>query len=107
MVPGEVVMDAIDPVTAVLTRDWSALGGWSLFLGLVVLIVVGAFREWWVPGARYRRTEALLEKSLETTQVQARQVDRLTVASELVGNLLSEATPHKGTLGNRPKVPTS
>lgn len=34
------------------STNWDAIGGWTLFIGLCLLIVVGAFREWWVPGGR-------------------------------------------------------
>jgi len=96
------MVSTVDPLTAVLTRDWAAVGGWSLFISLCLLIVIGAFREWWVPGSRYKRTEALLEKSVDTTQIQARQADKLGIVGEVVSNLLSEATPHKGQLGAKP-----
>ena len=46
-----------DPITAFLTRDWAALGGWSLFVMLGLYMVIGLSREWFVPGARYRRLE--------------------------------------------------
>lgn len=72
-----------DPITAFLTRDWASLGGWSLFIGLAMLIVVGAFREWWVPGPRYRRQEDALTKSLDLNKTQTDQITDLIEANEI------------------------
>lgn len=33
-------------------------GGFALFLGLIVLIGVGLWRQWWVPGFWYRAKDA-------------------------------------------------
>ena len=60
----ERLSDAIDPVTAVLTKDYASLGGWSLFIGLVILIVVGVFRGWWVPGWMYRDQAETLNEAM-------------------------------------------
>ena len=46
-----------DPITAFLSRDWAALGGWGLLTITWVCILWGALKEMWVPGNRYRRLE--------------------------------------------------
>lgn len=77
-----------DPITALMTRDWAALGGWSLFLGFCVFAVWGAVREWWVPGARYRRSEQdrkAAQDALKATQ------EALTTALAQNGELLKSA----------------
>jgi len=82
-----------DPITALLTRDWAALGGWGMFFSLAVFIVIGAFREWWVPGPRYRRQEALLDKSVNLNTSQSSQVDKLISSNEIVKHFFELRTP--------------
>lgn len=88
--------DASDPVTALLTRDWAALGGWSLFIGLAMLIVVGAFREWWVPGARYRRLEVSAEKNSDTLNTTVKVLDKQVAANEITKHFFEETAPKRG-----------
>lgn len=87
---------AVDPFVALVTRNWAEVGGWSLFLGLVLLIVIGAFREWWVPGARHARTEAALEKALDVLKETADQNSKLVVANEITKHFFEETTPKRG-----------
>jgi len=89
------VVRAADPITDILARDWASVGGWALFLGLVILIVTGAFREWWVPGARSRRTEEALKHSLELNRDQSGQIDKLITANEITKHFFEETTPHR------------
>jgi hypothetical protein len=84
-----------DPITALLTRDWAALGGWSLFIGLSVLVVVGAFREWWVPGGRYRRLEDAAKAQSETLATTANALDKQVTANEIVKHFFEETTPRR------------
>lgn len=84
-----------DPVTAILTRDWAALGGWSLFIGLCLLIVIGAFREWWVPGGRYRRLEDAATKQSDTLATTATALDKQVTANEIVKHFFEETTPKR------------
>lgn len=87
---------AVDPITALITRDWASFGGWSLFIGLCIFIVVGAFREWWVPGARYRRLEVLLEKASDANTALTTQNGQLIVANEITKHFFEETVPRKG-----------
>lgn len=84
-----------DPITAFIARDWAALGGWSLFLGLCLLIVVGAFREWWVPGGRYRRLEDAATKQSETLATTANALEKQVTANEIVKHFFEETTPRR------------
>lgn len=84
-----------DPITAILTRDWAAVGGWSLFLGLGFLVIVGAFREWWVPGARLHKTEDALEKQREANQLKDRQLGQMIAANEVTKHFFEETIPKR------------
>lgn len=84
-----------DPITAIVTRDWAALGGWSLFIGLSLLIVVGAFREWWVPGGRYRRLEDSATKQSDTLATTATALEKQVTANEIVKHFFEETTPKR------------
>lgn len=87
-----------DPITAIITRDWAALGGWSLFLGLCLLIVVGSFREWWVPGARYRRLELAASKLSTANDDLIKQNGQLITANEITKHFFEETVPKRGEL---------
>lgn len=89
------VVPAADPITDIFNRDWAALGGWSLFFSLAILIVVGAFREWWVPGPRHRRTEQLLEKSVDTVTHLTDQNGQLITANEITKHFFEETSPRR------------
>ena len=84
-----------DPITALLTRDWAAVGGWSLFFGLGLCIIVGAFREWWVPGGRYRRLEDAATKQSDTLQTTAQALEKQVTANEIVKHFFEETTPKR------------
>jgi len=85
-----------DPFTAFLTRDWAALGGWSLFVMLCVFIVIGAFREWWVPGGRYRRMETAAKVSADALTDAMRQNGQLITTNEITKHFFEETTPKRG-----------
>lgn len=86
----------MDPFTAFLTRDWSALGGWSLFVSIVVFVVVGAVHEWWVPGGRYRRMEAAAKASADALAEAMRQNGQLITTNEITKHFFEETTPKRG-----------
>lgn len=60
----KLVVGAEDPITAILTRDWAAVGGWSLFIGLALTIVIGSFKGWWVPGWMYKAQAITLAEAM-------------------------------------------
>ena len=88
--------DDADPITSLLTRDWAAVGGWSLFLGLVILIVIGSFREWWVPGVRYRRLESSAALQSTTLSETVKQNGQLITSNEITKHFFEETTPKRG-----------
>lgn len=90
----------VDPLTAVLTKDWVSVGGWSLFLGLCLLIVIGAFREWWVPGSRYSRLETSAHKLLDSNNLLTTQNGQLIVANEITTHFFKETVPKRGVATN-------
>lgn len=88
---------AVDPITAILSRDWAALGGWSLFVLLAIIIVIGAFREIWVPGSRLRRTEELLDKSVELNKSLSDQNGNLVTANQITKYFFEETAPRRNS----------
>lgn len=86
----------MDPIQAIIAGNWGAVTGWSLWIGTVVTIVVGAFREWWVPGTRARRTESLLEKSTATVTQLTEQNGQLIVGNEITKHFFEETSPIRG-----------
>jgi uncharacterized membrane protein len=97
LVPVVLAVTAPDPLTALFTRDWAAVGGWSLFIGLALFIVIGAFREAWVPGARFRRLEEAATKSAETLSKAMEQNGQLITANEITKHFFEETTPKRGS----------
>lgn len=76
----------VDPITAFLERDWASIGGWSLFIGLVILIVVGVYRGWWVPGWMYRAQSKTLAEAMEQNKL-------LLIAAEITKHFFESTAP--------------
>lgn len=91
-----VVAATSDPITAFLTKDWASLGGWSLFILLCMTIVIGAFREWWVPGPRHRRVETAAAEQSKTLAVTAEALKEQTQANEIVKHFFEKTIPTRG-----------
>lgn len=92
--------ETADPITALMTRDWAGLGGWSLFIMLSLMIVLGSFRETWVPGIRLRREEARANKAEEALKLTQEALDealdqnhKLLKSSEVIEYVLQEILP--------------
>lgn len=85
----------VDPLAGFFNTSWADVGGWSLFIGLAIFLVIGAYREWWVPGPRYRRTQELLDKSMETTHALTVQNGQLITANEITKHFFEETTPKR------------
>lgn len=77
------------------STNWDRIGGWTLFIGLCLLIVVGAFREWWVPGARYRRLETSSQAQSETLATTVGLLEKQTTANEITKHFFEETTPKR------------
>lgn len=86
-----------DPLTALFTRDWAALGGWGMFFSLSVLVVTGSFREWWVPGTRYKRMEDSARDLAEANKKLTDQNGDLITANQIVAHFFEETTPRRGS----------
>lgn len=86
-----------DPITAILTRDWAALGGWSLFIGLGLFLIFCFVTERLVPGARYRRLEKSAIKSADALAEAMKQNGQLTTSNEITKHFFEETTPKRGS----------
>ena len=86
----------MDIFTAFFTRDWAAVGGWSLFVSLSIFIVIGAFREWWVPGKRYARMESAALKATDALAEALKQNGQLVTTNEITKHFFEETTPKRG-----------
>ena len=85
-----------DPITALLTRDWAALGGWSLFVAISLFIVIGAFREWWVPGPRHHRVENSASEQSKTLALTVEALKEQTQANEITKHFFEKTVPKRG-----------
>ena len=85
-----------DPVTAFLERDWAALGGWSLFVMLCILIVTSFMRGWVVPGSMYRSLEAASKLQAETLATVSGTLDKQVQANEISSYFFKETAPKRG-----------
>lgn len=84
------------PIPSFFGVQWDIIGGWALFLGMCLFIVVGAFREWWVPGARYRRLELASAKQADTLAATADALREQTQANEITKHFFEKTVPTRG-----------
>lgn len=84
-----------DPITALLNRDYAAMGGWSLFVMLGMYIIFGVLREWIVPGSRYRRMEESALKLAQANDELMKQNGQLITSNEIVKHFFQETTPKR------------
>ena len=85
-----------DPITAFLERDWAALGGWGLLILTWITILMGALREWWIPGARYRRLEESSIKMTDANTELRKQNGQLITGNEITKHFFEETVPKRG-----------
>lgn len=71
-------------------------GGWPAFGMLCLLIVIGAFAEWWVPGRRYRRIEESASKQSETLATTVTLLKDQTFANEITKDFFLKTVPRRG-----------
>ena len=83
------IVSAEDPITSILTRDWAAVGGWSLFIGLVLTIVAGSFKGWWVPGWMYKAQAKTLDEAMA-------QNHTLLVTADITKHFFEATAPKRG-----------
>lgn len=97
-----VVANGADPISAFLTRDWAALGGWSLLIATWVAVLYGALTERWVPGARYRRLEESSIKMTDANTELRQQNGQLITSNEIVKHFFEETVPKRGEPRHEP-----
>lgn len=85
-----------DPITGLLTRDWAAVGGWSLFVMLCILIVTSFMRGWIVPGSMYKSLEAAAKLQSESLATTVHALDNQVTANQIVKHFFEETTPRRG-----------
>lgn len=78
------------------STNWDRVGGWSLFIGLCIFIVLGAFREWWVPGARHRRVELAASEQSKTLNSTVEALKQQTQANEITKHFFEKTIPKRG-----------
>lgn len=83
-------------IPSFFTMNYEQIGGFSLFLALCLLIVVGAFREWWVPGGRYRRLEDSAAKQSETLATTSDALREQIQANEITKHFFEKTVPKRG-----------
>lgn len=94
-VPILAVAEGGDPISAILSRDWASVTGWGLFFMLAMFITLGNFREWWVPGPRYRRLEDSATRQSETLAVTAKALEEQVKANEITKHFFEETAPRR------------
>ena len=87
---------ASDPFSAIIARDWAAVGGWSLFVLLCILIVTSFIRGWIVPGSMYRSLEAASKLQAETLSTLSGTLDKQVQANEISSYFFKETAPKRG-----------
>ena len=85
-----------DLFNAILARDWGAVGGWSLFIGLCLLIVMLVLNERLVPGKALTRLIEANQKLLEANEALTKQNGQLITANEITKHFFQETVPKRG-----------
>ncbi len=85
-----------DPFSAIIARDWAAVGGWSLFVMLCMIIVTSFIRGWIVPGSMYRSLEAASKLQAETLSTLSGTLDKQVQANEISSYFFKETAPKRG-----------
>ena len=85
-----------DLFNAILARDWGAVGGWSLFIGLGLLIVILVLNERLVPGKALTRLIEANQKLLEANEALTKQNGQLITANEITKHFFQETVPKRG-----------
>ena len=85
-----------DLFNAILARDWGAAGGWSLFIGLGLLIVSLVLSEKLVTGKAYLRQVEANNKLLAANEALTTQNGQLITANEITKHFFQETAPKRG-----------
>jgi hypothetical protein len=70
--------------------------GWLAFGMLSVVIVVGAFFEWWVPGRRHRRVEQAAAEQSKVLGDTVTLLSNQTMANEITRDFFLKTDPKRG-----------
>ena len=85
-----------DLFNAILARDWGAVGGWSLFIGLGLIIVWSVLSERLVPGKALTRQIEANQKLLTANEALTTQNGQLITANEITKHFFQETVPKRG-----------
>jgi hypothetical protein len=89
-----------DLFNAIFQRDWAAVGGWSLFIGVTVWLLIYIPRafanEKIVPGAQHRRQVEANVKLSAAVDALTQQNGQLITANEITKHFFQETTPKRG-----------
>ena len=85
-----------DLFNAILARDWGDVGGWSLFIGLGLLIVSLVLSEKLVTGKAYLRQVEANNKLLAANEALTTQNGQLITANEITKHFFQETVPKRG-----------
>lgn len=83
-------------IASFFSSNWESIGGWSLFIGLCIFIVIGAFREWWVPGSRYKRVELAASEQSKTLASTVDALKQQTTANQITKYFFEQTVPKRG-----------
>ncbi len=87
------ILAADSPVQWFIDLATADFTGWGLFGALVILIVLGAFTEFWVPGRRYRRAEKVGIDAVAALKLSEEQKGALLNYNDLVAHIIHQAAP--------------
>ena len=85
-----------DLFNAILARDWGAVGGWSLFIGLGLFIVWSVLSERLVTGKAFTRQIEANQKLLDANEALTTQNGQLITANEITKHFFQETVPKRG-----------
>ena len=85
-----------DLFNAILARDWAAVGGWSLFIGLGLFIVWSVLSERLVTGKAFTRQIEANQKLLDANDALTTQNGQLITANEITKHFFQETVPKRG-----------
>ena len=85
-----------DLISAIIARDWAAVGGWSLFVMLGLFLIFAVVSERLVPGRAHRRQIEANEKLSSAVDALTTQNGQLITTNEIVKHFFQETVPKRG-----------
>jgi hypothetical protein len=71
-------------------------GGWPAFGILTLIILIGSFAEWWVPGRRHRRVEAAAAEQSKVLADTVTLLSQQSMANEITKDFFLKTVPKRG-----------